>query len=203
MSTLLSRRREMMKQAGGPLPEWDVVWEYTDGLPGDNGWTKTTAGTIYETIQDNGLEVSSKGSNNNVTYEYPASMSRGVFEVKFHTNSSSQFHFVVGIKASETSGVGIRAQYSTNNKGIYLPDGSTLAESTKLANFALNTDYTVRFELDNGYADIYVNNDLVASAVDISTVLLWNDKTSFRFYSTSSSRITGNFIYAKLKIGRL
>lgn len=149
---------------------WDVKWDYTMGLPNNNGFTLTNnGGTI--SLANNGLSVATtNSSSSNVIYKYESLgglkqevISELVFEI---TAFSSQSGSGVRNYAS-LGGTGATAkkcaELALSQNGIqYL--GSASGWSTLSATpLELNTEYTVSIDQTDGNADIYLNGTLVGS----------------------------------------
>ena len=56
--TNLLRRRMLMQPIRQPVIDWDVVWDYTIGLPEDNGFTKTVIGNSPQAEMKRGVRYS-------------------------------------------------------------------------------------------------------------------------------------------------
>ncbi len=171
-----------------------VSWSYTDGLPGDNGLTKTEDGTVTETLEAADLKLSVGGGNGKyVRYSYDYTPTGGVLEARIKTSSPQNFFYVFALKDV----FGLRAQVSGNYKGFYLcDDASTISAMTKIADMELNTVYTVRIVLDSGYADVYINGSLISQHVDTSTILSYKYFTGVQFTSASGSGNYTGYLYS-------
>jgi len=200
------RRRQLMR-AEASLPEWDYEWDYTKGLPAETGWTKQTNKTTSEVIESTYLKVTSGGGSSNyiryVNSNYLTS--KGVIEVDFAGVTSSNTIFYISI-SDGTNGLSVRSYYTSSYKGIYLGDASSIANCTKLITSSKATNrYVVKLVIDNGYGDVYINNTLYASNIDLSTIVNSYTLTQFRFSnnSTGSGSVTGRFYSVKVKVGRI
>ena len=204
MGDLLIRRRELILDGNAPLPEWDYEWDYTKGLPTATGWTKETLGTTTEAIESTYLKVTVKGASGNyIRYKNNDYLvNKGVIEVQFKGVTSNNIGFRVSI-SNGTSGLAIRHQYSSSYKGIYLLDNATFSNCTKLVtSSSATTTYTVRLEIDNGVGQVYINDSLKASDVDLSTIVVNNNLTMFQFNESSTGTVTGRFYHVRLKLNR-
>ena len=99
--------------------------------------------------------------------------------------------------------IGSRFQYSQNYKGVWINNSSSISSATKIVNsVSLNTEYTIRVEMDNGYGNIYVDGEKLADNVDISP-MTGAVTTSFRFGCTAATATTCLLKSMKARIGRL
>lgn len=131
--------------------QWDYVWNYTDGMPEDNGATKVVSGSPTINMTPEGLEISTT-SNHYVAYRYPDYQSNsGVIEVVF--------------TASENLGTGnnLRAGYSDGEKGMQIctPSGivAPYGRSTPSAELATNQINTIRVSLRSN--KFWLNGEVV------------------------------------------
>lgn len=169
-----------------------VLWSYTDGLPADNGFTKTTSGTATETIESNDLRLDVSGGNgSNVRYSYDYTPASAVIEARIKPTGNN-FYYLIALKDAFS----IRCQYSNNYKGFYLCDSTAgIASTTKIADMTVDTEYTVRIVLDSGYADVYINGSIATSHVDISTCVIYKTFTGVQFVQAGSAAVVG-YLYS-------
>ena len=169
-----------------------VLWNYTDGLPSNNGFTKTTSGTATETIETNDLRLDVSGGNGSeIRYAYDYTPTSAVLEARFKPTGNN-FFYILTLKDA----FAIRCQYSNNYKGFYLCDSTAgIASTTKIADMTADTEYTVRIVLDSGYADVYINGSIAASHIDISTCVIYKTFTGIRLVSAGSSPIV-SYLYS-------
>ena len=151
--------------------QWDFEWDYTDGLPNDNGMVLTNTGSNTINLASNGLSIATQDSSSSlVAYEY-----QSISNVKTEVISELVFEITA---FSTQSGSGVRdnaalggtgatakkcAQLNLSQNGVqYL--GTASGWSTLSATpLSLNTEYTVRIDQTDGNADIYLNGTLVGS----------------------------------------
>lgn len=183
--------------------EWDVVWTYADGLPTDNGFTLDASGTYTVTETENGLQITTSGNSNNyVRYDYSNNDATGVFEATFMQTASEGRAFITFGNGVDDH-IGARFQYSQNYKGIWINNSSSISSATKIvSSVSLNTEYTIRVEMDNGYGSIYVDGEKLADNVDISP-MTGAVTTSFRFGCSSTTSTTALLKSMKARLGRL
>lgn len=203
----LLRRREMVQAASSPSPSgWDVEWDYSDGLPNANGlFTLSKSASRVSISQRSGditLDVYTSG-----TYIRYASTSTpqtpSVFEAKIKPDGSngSIGHYCVISLTNGTGGIAVRFQWTSSVKGFYLVNDSDVTKMTKLTDVSMSTEYTVRLVLySNNTADIYIDDVLVRSAVDISTIV-GATTTGLYFEARGSSHQYLRLYSMKLKLG--
>jgi hypothetical protein len=151
--------------------QWDFEWDYTDGLPNDNGMELTNTGSNTISLASNGLSIATQNSSTSqVVYNYTSIgdlktevISELVFEITaFSTQSGSgvRDNASLGGAASDAKKC---AQLCLSQNGIqYL--GTASGWSTLSATpLSLNTEYAVRIDQTDGNADIYLNGTLVGS----------------------------------------
>ena len=151
---------------------WDFEWDYTDGLPNDNGMVLTNTGSNTISLASNGLSIITQDSSSSVvSYDYKGLESNPKTEVIFElvfTITAFSNQSGSGVRDNATlggSGANAKkcAQLCLSQNGVqYL--GSASGWSTLSATpLELNTEYTVKIDQTNGNADIYLNGTLVGS----------------------------------------
>lgn len=179
----------------------DVEWEYTDGSLTDNGFTETTTGTTSSNMTDSGLVLTASTSSSYIDYSYPvaSSYSSMVMEVTCKQTASQG---CVYVNLSEgTENLLIRNQYSSGYQGLYLMDGDTIGESTKLVSAGLNSTYTFKLVIDNGYGSVYRNGTLLQSNIDLSTMAWGVGNPFIRFQGTTNYQTSFLLTSVKIKSG--
>ena len=198
MANLMQRRTGMIP------PEWDIDWDYTQGLPTNNGWERidTSSSNASQTLRETDVRIYVKSQSYNFTYSNPIRVDPvGVFEVDFMftDNSNGIIYLANGVGPS----FGVRPQYSANYKGIYLVNASGIASMTKVQSLSLNTRYKIRLESDGTYGYLYVNGVLKKSNIDLSTMYTTVNTNRFRISSASTSAGHTNVYSMRLRIGRI
>ena len=199
---MMTRRRAMM--AGIALPEWDYEWDYTDGLPENNDWVKATSGSGASSLQSSYVRMQTAGASSYITYRNPETfnMSRGVLEavmaITLPSGATGYSRLCLG---NGTKGIHILVHAPT--KTIKLYDNGTIAQSTTIkSNIVSNTFYTIRLVLDGGYGDVFIDDEKVASHVDIKTIL-YSSNTSVWHQASITVNTYTRLKSIKMKIGRL
>lgn len=157
---------------------WTIEWDYTKGLPGDNGFQVQATGTYTEEIVSDGLNVTTENiASGIVRYRYITSSSdmnvRGVFEMEFEVNSWGSYNnypYGNGIKLN--AGLGERggnyakcAELTFNKSGVsYMKAGQqyswTMIDNTPIE---LNTLYKVKIEQTLTSANLYLNGTFLGT----------------------------------------
>ena len=199
MADLLIRRRLMIPQ-DEILPEWDLEWvSHDDGYPTTKGFTLWTngSGTGSISLTDYYTKITAKNSYE-AAYHLPyfdTTPQKIVCEAKMKIGTSSQGGCYLQVSnatsASNYKSIRVRVQHSTNYKGIYVYDtGTSLSTATKLQSASLDTLYTLKVIVDGDYADIYVNDVLKSSHIDLSTTT--NTSVTARSYVSIGGQGTGS-----------
>ena len=171
-----------------------ITWDYTMGLPNANGFTLTQSesGSPSATLEADGVQMVVSGPTANyIRYEYNTPTPNGTFEFQFKSGSVTNLKMMAHLATdSSGNGIGVRMQYSNGYKGIYLIDSSEgISSSTLLKAMALNTVYTVKFVVNNGLVDVYVDNEKLAEGVPVNSI---SQSTATYFHLGSSSSTTAS-----------
>ena len=187
--------------------EWDVNWSYSDGMPTTKGFNATIDSVnngATASIGDSGVIFSVVGKSdtngNKITYSYPTTNAKSVFESEFIVENNNQILF--SLSGDGTNGLGVRVQRSANYKGVYLATGNVIADMTLLKSLPnAGTRVKIRFVLDNGVGAVYIDDVLSIDNVDITTLSMGNI-TRFTFSNPATGTCTGTLVSMKLKLGR-
>lgn len=185
--------------------EWDAEWSYTEGvLPETKGFTSVIpeSGNPTASLNSLGLDLSMTGSADGFGYYYNRYDEIGVFEVVLSLTSSRTVCFVA-LTANGEDGVSVRAQYSSNYKAIYLTDGETITNMTKLCDTVQNNDYKITLIQNEGIAKVYINDVLVIDNVDNSNQYLANTTRMVLRNSGSSGETSCRLKSMKIRLGRI
>lgn len=155
---------------------WDIEWVYTDGLPENNGFTKTyTTGTANMT--SNGLECS--GSSLAWTPNNEQTATTTIFETVFipeilsSQNSANGNGFKLAVfNGSRAMTVGV------NSQGVCYYNAALSGYSVATSNISTNTEYLLRIETGQSEGKIYLDGELISTVALAST-------------STTNSRVFG------------
>lgn len=197
---LLMRRREMMLAAAGGGT--GTGWDYTLGLPAENGWTKEVSSSYFkDSLGESYVSLSGNSSSGYIRYIWPEYNPVCSFEaeISFINNTNFQMYLSDGVDKV----IRIRAQYSQNYKGIYLYTGTTLATMTKLQSISTATFYKIKLALDGEVGYVYVDDVLVADSVDLSTIVSTTYATGLQYAPSANLTVAGKLRSMSLKLGMI
>lgn len=196
------RRREMMVQAGAS-PEWDYEWDVDDGSLDNNGFTFSTSGTSTITLgTESTILVAKGGTDSYARVRYPQNYTSGVLEARIRTGSRSNWYSYISL-SNGTNSISVRPQVSSGVASIYLCNASSRTDMTVLGSCAASTYYTIKLVLNNGYGDVYIDDVLKASHVDVTTILKQQTHTGVILYAGSTSTYQMNIYSLKMKFNRI
>ena len=161
-----------------PAQNWDVAWDYTTGMPEDNGFTLTT-----QYISDN-----SEMTKNGVLYRPPVSISQPYFELVptgYTICNEAIFEANVAILEFNSGDNGMRLAISDGSSGvqIYVRSGSLYLQEnrtqTHIINLSTNSDYIFKIIRKDVKKEVYLDNDLIYESTVASS--LYNTKTRLMF----------------------
>lgn len=141
--------------------QWDYVWNYTDGMPEDNGATLATSGTQSAVMKSDGLEISIAGEGYRA-YRFPSLQTNsGVIEVDFippqnlgtgqnirtgYSNGSS------GFQTSAVMGVITPMLYTTPSANLIADQVNTIRVQKTVNAFWLNGNLVGENLADTAYS---------------------------------------------------
>lgn len=170
------RRRSLM-DTQTPIQDWDVVWDYTMGLPEENGFTLTTF-----------LSNNSEMTENGVLYRPPVSVNNPYFELVptgYTTCNEAIFETAVKILEFNSGDNGMRLAISNGSLGaqIYVRSGCIYLQEnmtqTYIRDLSVNTDYIFKIIRKGEKNEVYLDNDLIYESTVASS--LYNTKTRVMF----------------------
>lgn len=159
MKELMRRRRALLAQKPSS-EQWDYVWNYTDGMPEDNGATLATSGTQSAVMKSDGLEISTRTGYR--AYRFPSLQTNsGVIEVDFippqnlgteqnirvgYSNGSS------GFQTSAAMGVITPMQHTTPSANLIADQVNTIRVQKTVNAFWLNGNLVGENLADTSYS---------------------------------------------------
>ena len=160
----------MQVASAGPTPppsEWDSVWEYSDGLPTVEGWTRDKTGGTCSVTTD-GLNLI------NNTFSKTLEITSGVIEakliVKDARSSSAVTRGRLRIGNSSNAIYVVFKSYPAGTHKIRLNDNSNINNATVIGSFELGGEYVVRIEINGSTGSVYINGTLAADNINTSTM---------------------------------
>lgn len=196
---MMTRRRAMM--AGIALPEWDVEWDGTMGLPGNNGFDASVVGNASQTLLTQSVRTTSNNSSSYVQYNYGSNAVIGVLETSLRIGSASGSYYLARF-GNGSNEISVRMQYTSSYKGIYLRNASAIDSMTKLKTITTGTTYKIKLVLKATTADVYIDDALSQSDVALSDIPYSSSYKGVYYQSTSASNQSGVVYSMKLKLGR-
>ena len=168
-----------MREAASTPSQWDYEWRYTDGLLSSNGWTKTVNRTASETMDSNGLKLTSDANSYIRLKNDDYNMVIGEMEVALVVPQSSTDKTSQNIRICLSNGTNGLTLLPNTGKWRILDVGGNVSvqNGTALADFAVNTEYVIRIRLNNGYASAWINGTQVLTGFDLGR----------SFYSTNTA----------------
>lgn len=173
------RRRVLMDFLKEPAEDYDVVWDYTTGMPEDNGFTLTT-----KNISDN-----PEMTENGVLYRPGVvTIDPPYFELVptgYTICNEAIFEANVAILEFNSSDNGMRLAISDGSSGaqIYVRSGSLYLQEnrtqTHIINLSTNSDYIFKIIRKDVKNEVYLDNDLIYESTVASS--LYNTKTRLIF----------------------
>ncbi len=184
------------------LPEWDYEWDYTMGLPSDNGWELLTSGTGSIVMIEDGLQMEASTSARRSYTKYDYAASTGVMECTFYiptpTDSSLPLAIIRTGNADVSEGV---VFYYTSGKATSVRrwNASSFGNGTAIRNsFEFNTIYTVRIALKDGQSTITLNDELLFNG---NANAYYKNGPLFQVQNSRRQKVVYQSV--KLKIGRV
>ena len=184
------------------MPTWDYEWDYTKGLLNTDGWTRTQNGTGATTSAiDSGGYMREVSNNNNYNiFTWPITYSKCVaeFDVRYDNNQNV---ILLHAPGNGTYNLGVRIQFTTSYKGIYL--GSTV--DTLIYPFdTYPTRVKVKMVINENIGQIYVDDVLILNNIDTTDSALADCTSAYISLRGGGSASRTNRIYGiKMKFGRI
>lgn len=180
------RRRMMMETT--PVQDWDVAWDYTMGLPEDNGFEKAVAAAPKLTLDNDGLHVSVSRANGYGYVRYIPigyeACNEGVYEetVVFLVVPTVNGNRMLLSDGNSGCQIFIHA-LNLSEFGIFYDAGGAEKYIKKLN---LNEEYTIRVERVDNMNTIYVNSEEIYRSAILSTNYVTGNRIFFQNDAISS-----------------
>ena len=194
----LLRRREMIQASGGESA--GSAWDYTMGLPEDNGWTKAVSSTAFKDIlSETYVSLTGNKASGYIRFIWPDHASVCSFEAEISLANNTCFQMYLSDGVDKV--IRVRVQYSQNYKGIWLINASSMDDSTKLQAISSGTFYKIKLVLDGDVGHVYVDDVLKADSVDLSTIVSTTYTTMLQYAPTANLQLAGKLRSMTLKLG--
>lgn len=171
------RRRMMLESHKNDDIDWDLEWDYTMGLPEDNGFKKTINGTnISDELTVNGLLIS-VNSNGYIRYRPIGfeTCNEGIYEIK-----------LIISRIPTSNGVRLILSNGTNGNQIFIHSNQIKYDQRgaqiKIDNVIFDTELTIKIERINNQNYVYVNNEIIYQSKIVS---IWYTGGNDLFFQTN------------------
>lgn len=158
----LLRRRMMMDTK--PTQDWDVVWDYTMGLPEENGFDILIDSAVSIEETENGIKIIPSGYVRYTPNNYEL-CNEGIFEVNLCIKSlpsNNGFRMILSNGAENSEGYNIEAlQIYTNSFVRNSVKYQEVASNTIISDITLNIEYIFRIERRDGVNYVYLNGEKI------------------------------------------
>lgn len=150
---------------------WTYSWDYSDGMPDNNGYTVTNNNATSELLSD-GLELKTTEAGgyclyalNDKTKTSGDAMCEFVAKVITPTSNDGQHGFRAMI--ANTANKNCQVYFGCNG-GLYYDSG----KKEKICDLEANTEYRVRIvsNITNSKNEVYLNGELVHESTSMSTI---------------------------------
>ena len=151
---------------------WDVVWDYTMGLPEQNGFDIFIDSVVSIEETENGIKIipSSSGYVRYIPKNYEL-CNEGIFEVNLYIKSLSTvngFRMILSNGAENSAGDNIEALQIYTNASIRnsVKYQNVFNNTNIISDITLNTEYIFRIERRNGVNFVYLNGEKIKESTD-------------------------------------
>ena len=157
-------RRRMMMAASRQHNQNVLQWDYTMGMPEDNGFEKTAKGTVILNMTDDGLSINVYDALEQfVQYALPSNLrycNEGILETKVIFSAFGSFTEGHRLQLSDgEQGFSVKCY----NKSInYIANTSSPAAVSGVT-LETGVEYTIRIERKEGRNSIYLNGESIFS----------------------------------------
>mgnify|MGYP002800297950 CR=1 FL=1 len=161
------RRRMMMDTK--PAQDWDIVWDYTMGLPEENGFDIFTDSVVSIVEAENGIRILPSGYVRYTPKNYEL-CNEGIFEVALKINNLplvNGFRMILSNGAENSVGANIEAlqiyvnSISRNSAKYQRQDNNSI-----ISDITLNIEYIFRIERRDGVNYVYLNGKKIKESTD-------------------------------------
>lgn len=170
------RRRSLMDMQA-PAQDWDVAWDYTMGLPEDNGFEKYVSGNnILVLLENDGLHIAVSFFDNYVRYQPTdfETCNEGIYEETIVYNAFGASNGNRIMLSDGNRGLQI---YIYNNSIMFNSEGGQILVTNALV---LSKEYTIRIERLNGINRIYLDGDKIYETEVVSRSYVQGNRIFFQ-----------------------
>lgn len=166
-------RRRMMVPP--PAQDWDVVWDYTMGLPEDNGFEKVISGNPAINMTSTSLSIFP--SVGYVRYE-PIGFefcNEGIYEERIVFASFTSINGNRMILSNDDAGVRGLQIYMHSNSIKYQKSNGNI-----IANLNIGQEYIIRIERRNNVNYVYLDGEKIFESEDSNTQFAAGNRIFFQ-----------------------
>ena len=154
-----------------PTQDWDVAWDYTMGLPENNGFDILINSVVSIEEAENGIKIipSNSGYVRYIPKNYEL-CNEGIFEVDLHIKSiplNNGFRMILSNGAVNSAGINIESlqiyvnSFIRNSVKYQRGDHDSI-----ISDITLNTEYIFRIERRDGVNYVYLNGEKIKESAD-------------------------------------
>ena len=167
----------MMQPIRQPVIDWDVVWDYTMGLPEENGFEKVVSGSPSIQMVLNGLNITPYGGYVSYTPTEFEICNEGIYEetIIYYAFSNSNGNRMLLSNGSYGLQIFIVEGRINFNNGM---------DNTQLGiayNIATSKEYIIRIERLNGVNRIYLDGEKIYETEVISGSYVTGNRIFFQY----------------------
>ena len=146
-----------------PTQDWDIAWDYTMGLPEENGFEKTLMDSPDITMQDNGLNIVC-GNNQYVRYTPVGfeTCNEGVYEISFSVEYSSTQEGIRLILSDGEKGAQTKILQINENQIFLVVEENK--QNHNIVEINRGQEYKLKVHRVAGTNTVYLNDDKVYSS---------------------------------------
>ena len=149
--------------------DWDIVWDYTMGLPENNGFDIFTDLVVSIEETENGIKITPFGYVRYTPKNYEL-CNEGIFEVTLRIKSlptNNGFRMILSNGVENSSGDNIEAlQIYVNSFGRNSVKYQRADFDSIISDITLNTEYIFRIERRDGVNYVYVNGEKIKESTE-------------------------------------
>lgn len=157
----------------GSAQEWDIVWDYTMGLPENNGFDILIDSRVSIEETENGIKIklipSASGHVRYTPKNYEL-CNEGIFEVALNIKSlpnNNGFRMILSNGAVNSAGANIEAlQIYANSFARNSVKYQSGNNDNIISDISLNTEYVFRVERIGGVNYVYLNGQKIKESTD-------------------------------------
>lgn len=179
---LLARRHALMAMANiSPAESWDSVWDFSEGLPTVELWTRSTTGGTHS-MTANGLQLRKN------SYVKDVSISKGTIEatVLIENERATMAELRAWLRIGNASNavcIVFKTYNSQHHIRLFDVAENNLQNGTDLGTFTMGGEYTIRLNINGSVGSVEINGTVVKDNINTASI---TNKGTLMFGSDSS-----------------